>query len=134
MRSWTCLPASFSARILEENTFHVLLTHFMPLISFIPPKKIRKPEVFWCFQGVAKEVSGMKLVNWLNVIVWFPLLLFEIFSIMCIVIICFPVDDVITFKINLSYQVSFSRCFPKWPKTSGQKLKYIKNKRGFKMK
>ena len=28
------------------------LTHFMPLGFFIPPENIRKPLVFWCFQGV----------------------------------------------------------------------------------
>ena len=28
----------------------------------IPPEKIRKPEVFWCFQMVQKETSGMKWV------------------------------------------------------------------------
>ena len=29
----------------------------------IPPESIRKPPVFWCFQGVSKEISGMKRVN-----------------------------------------------------------------------
>ena len=29
----------------------------------IPPENIRKPEVFWCFQGVSKEISGMKWVK-----------------------------------------------------------------------
>ena len=41
----------------------VLLTHFMPLVSLISPENIRKPKVFWCFQGVSKETSGMKLAN-----------------------------------------------------------------------
>ena len=37
------------------------LTHFMPLIFFdIPSENIRKPEVFSCFQGVSKEIDGMK--------------------------------------------------------------------------
>ena len=30
---------------------------------FIPPENIRKPEAFWCFQGVWKETSGMIWVN-----------------------------------------------------------------------
>ena len=30
----------------------------------IPPENIRKPEVFRCFQGVSKEISDMKRVNW----------------------------------------------------------------------
>ena len=29
----------------------------------IPPEIIRKPLVFWCFQGVWKQTSVMKLVN-----------------------------------------------------------------------
>ena len=29
----------------------------------IPPENIRKPEVLWCFQGVSKEISGMKWVD-----------------------------------------------------------------------
>ena len=34
----------------------------MPLISFDTPWK-QKILVFWCFQGVSKEISGMKSVN-----------------------------------------------------------------------
>ena len=64
-------------------------------------------------------------INWSNLFVWLPLLL-EMLCIMCI--ICFPVYDVIIFKINLS--LSSSR-FPTWPKKSGQKLEYRKNKKGF---
>ena len=29
----------------------------------IPPKNIRTPEVFWCFQGVLKETSGMEWIK-----------------------------------------------------------------------
>ena len=36
------------------NPFHVIS---------IPPKKIRKLEVSWCFQGLWKEASGMKWVK-----------------------------------------------------------------------
>ena len=46
---------NFKAKFL--NTF---LTHFMPLISFDNPWKIL---VFWCFQGVSKEINGIKLVK-----------------------------------------------------------------------
>ena len=35
----------------------------MSLISFVPPENIRKPEVFWCFQWVSKEIIDMKWVN-----------------------------------------------------------------------
>ena len=32
-----------------------------------PPENIRKPLVFWCFQGVQKETSGLKWVNLITV-------------------------------------------------------------------
>ena len=35
------------------------LTHFMTLALTITPENIRKTKVFWCFQGVSKEASGM---------------------------------------------------------------------------
>ena len=38
----------------------------MPVISFDTPENIRKPEVFWCFQWVSKEISGLKWVNKLS--------------------------------------------------------------------
>ena len=41
----------------------VSLTCFMPLISFCNPPYIRKPEVLWCFQGVCKEISGIKQIK-----------------------------------------------------------------------
>ena len=37
----------------------------MPRSLAIPPENIRKPKVF-CFQGVEKEISGMKWVNFTN--------------------------------------------------------------------
>ena len=39
------------------------------LISY-PPKYIRKPEDFWCFQGVSKEICGMKWVNVIKLKLW----------------------------------------------------------------
>ena len=41
-------------------------------------------------------------INWLNFIVWLPLLL-EILAYMCIVIICSPVCDIINFGITHSF-------------------------------
>ena len=35
----------------------------MPLISFYTPENTRKPLVFWCFQGVLKDISDMKWVR-----------------------------------------------------------------------
>ena len=39
---------------------------FLATDLLIPPENIRKPEVFWCFQGVSKEISGMKWVKGLT--------------------------------------------------------------------
>ena len=40
--------------------FHVPLNPFHAIILSVSPENIRKPVVFWCFQGVQKETSGMK--------------------------------------------------------------------------
>ena len=58
---WT-QTAAYESIIFEPESTLLCLTHFMPLISFDTPWKHQKPEVF-CFQGVWKEVSGMKWVN-----------------------------------------------------------------------
>ena len=59
--------------------------------------------------------------NWSNFIDWLPLL-FEILGNMCVVILCFPVYDVINIETN----------FPRWGKMSGQKFNYLKNEKRFK--
>ena len=48
---------------LQLQKHHTLLNHFMPLSLLIPPESIRKPEIFWCFLGVSKEIGGMKWVD-----------------------------------------------------------------------
>ena len=35
----------------------------MPLFSLDTLEHIRKTKFSWCFQGVSKEISGMKWVN-----------------------------------------------------------------------
>ena len=62
-----------------------------------------------------------------NLIIWLPLLL-EILGNTCIVIIYYPVCDVINFEISLTL------FFPTWPQKSGQILKYSRTKRAFNMK
>ena len=37
-----------------------ILNLFFPMIRFNPPKNIKKPNVFWCFQGDQKESLGRK--------------------------------------------------------------------------
>ena len=68
-------------------------------------------------------------INWPNLIVWLPLLI-EVLGNICIVSICFPVCGVIDFEINLAF---LSSHFPRWPKKSGQKFKYLRTKRALKM-
>ena len=53
-----------------DITLCYVLTHFMPLVSFYTPWNIRNPKnkstrplVFWWFQEVQKETSGMTWVN-----------------------------------------------------------------------
>ena len=61
-------------------------------------------------------------VNWRNFIVWLPLLL-EILGNMCIIIVCFPVCDVINSELTLAF---ISSRFPTWPEKSGQNFEKIK--------
>ena len=49
--------AQHQVLILSNQTAFRLLTHIMPLVSFHVPCT---SEVFWCFQGVQKESSGIK--------------------------------------------------------------------------
>ena len=54
--SLTCYLAVYSLTV-SINPFHATDLFWYPL------KNIRKPEVFWYFQGVSKEISGMEWVN-----------------------------------------------------------------------
>ena len=54
------------ASLQQSNGFDiriVVLTHFMPLISFDTPQKHQKTRGFLMFSGVIKGVSGMKWVK-----------------------------------------------------------------------
>ena len=44
----------------ENQNIKCILCHWSLMI---PPENIRKPEFFWCFQEISKEISGMKWVN-----------------------------------------------------------------------
>ena len=47
-----------------------IFTHFMLLASFLAPKNIRKPKIFWYFQGVQEETTNIKRVNYPSPPVW----------------------------------------------------------------
>ena len=62
-------------------------------------------------------------IKWPNFILWLSLLL-EISGNMCIVIACYPVCDIMSFKIYLSFLIKPFFCMGK---KSEQKFKYLKN-------
>ena len=64
-------------------------------------------------------------INWPNFIVWLPLLL-DILGNMCIVMVRFPVCDVINFKINLIFLIKSFFCMTE---KSRRKLKYLENEK-----
>ena len=76
---------------------------------------------------LTKVFLRLYFINWPNFIVWLPLLL-EIMGTICIVIICWPVCDVINFEINHSFLI---QPFFYVTNSSGQKCKYLKNEKGF---
>ena len=39
---------------ISRNMFCCILNLFLPKVPFWPPENIRKPKVFWCFQGGSK--------------------------------------------------------------------------------
>ena len=53
--------------LITINSKVVLYHHFNSFQAtdffWYPPASIRKPVVFWCFQGVSKEISSMKWVK-----------------------------------------------------------------------
>ena len=55
------------------NLQWISLTLFFSMSSFDPPENIKKPLVFWCFQGDQKGTLGKKglKVIYSNVISWF---------------------------------------------------------------
>ena len=60
--NWECSETIF-LKILRKYFTHYWLTHFVPLISFDTPENIKKPDAFWCFHRVLKEINGMKWVT-----------------------------------------------------------------------
>ena len=72
--------------------------------------------------------KNLYAIKWLNLIVWLSLLL-QILGNMCIIIICFPVCDVIKFEITFSVLI---KPFSYMTKTSGQRKEFLKwNKNHF---
>ena len=57
------LDVSYILTFFYCSYFTDSLTHFMPLILFIPPENSKKCLVFWCIHGGSKETSSTKRVN-----------------------------------------------------------------------
>ena len=49
--------------VFIDNMFSFFTNPYHDTGLFLPPENIRKPEIFWCFHGVLKVISGMKWVN-----------------------------------------------------------------------
>ena len=81
----------------------------------------------FCVWFFKENVSHFASINWPNFIAWLPLLL-EILGNTCIVIICFPVCDVINFEFNLNFPL---KLFPTWSKKLEQNLNTFRTKRAF---
>ena len=76
--------------------------------------------------GLPKFIT-LYCIDWPSLIAWLSLL-HEILGNMCIIIICYPVCDVINFEIKHSFLI---KLFFYIIKKSGWKCKYLKNKKSF---
>ena len=56
----TCFGGKFVTTSWNKINHFPILTLFFPMLPFDPPENIRKPSVFWCFQGDQKGTLGRK--------------------------------------------------------------------------
>ena len=49
---------------LGKTLIVISVSLLFPVLSFYPPENIRKPSVFWCFQGDQKATLGRKELRW----------------------------------------------------------------------
>ena len=78
----------------------------------------------WFFKNNVSHVMFYKLTKLSDC-----LFFLKYWTIMCIVIVSFPVVDGMNFQINDSFLYGH---FPAWPKKSGRVFRYLKMKRVFK--
>ena len=118
------------------------MTSSIYLFCFLKKFLQGKRQVVWTlaqvlsfeFRGISKNTfftehlraAASDSIKWPNLITWLPLLL-KILGNMCIVIIYFPVCDVINFEIGLSFLI---KLFPHMT-NKGQRIKYLKNEKSF---
>ena len=59
--------ANWLLKVCQQRIAHKPMPFLNPFhatdLFWYLPENIRKPLIFWCFQEVSKEVSGLKLVN-----------------------------------------------------------------------
>ena len=84
------------------------------------------------FRMISWEKLNLKLYStkWRNFIVLLPLIL-EILGKMSMIIICFPICDIINFEINHSFHI---KPFSYMSRKSGQNLIILRTKKAFNMK
>ena len=135
MRSYssgTWVSPSINCRGLEYTiktnliTFQTVGPEICSILIFIK-RSGTSVSTTYCVWFFKKNISHVIFFNGRNFIVWLPLLL-EIFGNMCIVIIWYPVCDIINFEIKHSFLI---KPFFYITKNSGQKCKYLKNKKSF---
>ena len=98
---------------LLKNTWNTicneiaLLTHFRLLFPFLPPENIRKPLVFWYFQGAEKvSVSSNRLKDIIYDKVVFSWLSNSSQLIIIIVVLCLMIVDRYTFIVIIHCKIS----------------------------
>ena len=64
-------------------------------------------------------------INWSNFIARFIFHILDILGNMCIVIICFPIDDIINFEINLNFLINHEQ------KSEDKTLNILRTKKAF---
>ena len=79
-------------------------------------------QLFWW-----KILLILYFINWPEIIAW-QFLLHQILCNMCIVIICFPVDDFMNFEINFSFLIKPFSCMTK---KVNKNLNILRTKRAY---
>ena len=86
---------------LQFTCFRLILSSFLKKIGLEPVTLSHFPHSFW-----TKMILLLRSINWLNFIVWLPLLCEILEKLqMCIGQVCKPVCNVMNFEINLAFPI-----------------------------
>ena len=124
--NWVQVPLQSLPKYIETKVLTTCVYFAQSL--FLKNKKRSRTSLLASFSASFLKKNIFSRYNLLMdqiLIVWLPLLL-EIFGSMCIVFICFLVDNIINFEINLSFLI---KPFPTLPKTTVLQFKYNNEKK-----